>query len=93
MAAAIRGNATREETAAQGDESLREELKGWLWLGGVPLRSARKDVLHAICQRFGDRMAAVDDLAEQDVKDLKQTLENWPSTCPRRRCLMMQPRR
>ena len=74
--------ATREETAAQGDESLREELKGWLWLGGVPLRSARKDVVHAICQRFGDRMAAIDNLAEQDVKDLQQALENLAVDLP-----------
>ena len=74
--------ATREEAAAVGDESLRANLQGWLWLGGVPPRSPRKDVLDAICQAFGDRMAATSNLAKQEVRHLELDLENLAASLP-----------
>ena len=74
--------ATREEAAALGDESLRADLQGWLWLGGVPPRSPRKDVIDAICQSFGDRMAAIDNLAAQEFQHSEVALENLAARLP-----------
>ena len=74
--------ATREEAAALGDESLRADLQGWLWLGGVPPRSPRKDVLDAICQTFGSRMIATDNLATQEVQNLGQALRSLAARLP-----------
>ena len=74
--------ATREEAAALGDESLRAALKGWLWLGGVPPRSPRKDPLDAICKKFGDRMMATDNLAAEEVEKLGEALRGLAARLP-----------
>ena len=74
--------ATREEAAAVGGDSLRADLQGWLWLGGVPPRSPRKDVVDAICQTFGARMAATGNLATQEVQHLELALENLAARLP-----------
>ena len=74
--------ATREEAAAVGDDSLRAALQGWLWIGGVPPRSPRKDVIEAICQSFGDRMAKTDNLAAQEFQHSEVALENLAAHLP-----------
>ena len=74
--------ATREEAAALGDESLRAALEGWLWLGGVPPRSHRKDPLDAICKKFGDRMMATDNLAAEEVEKLGEALRGLAARLP-----------
>ena len=74
--------AAREEAAAAGDDSLRAALQGWLWIGGVPPRSPRKDVIDAICQSFGNRMAATDNLAAEEFQHSEVALENLAARLP-----------
>ena len=74
--------AAREEAVAAGDDSLRAALQGWLWIGGVPPRSPRKDVIDAICQSFGNRMAATDNLAAEEFQHSEVALENLAARLP-----------